>query len=69
MEPQEIAVKDNLHLLDNPEIKKLLGDEKLLFSDKLIKINRYGFNQERRIIITDKSIYNLKKTCKKNINI
>ena len=64
MEPVEITVKDNLHLLENPEIQKLLGDEKLLFSDKIIKINRYGFNQERSIIITDKSIYNLKKTCK-----
>ena len=65
MEPVEIPVKDNLHLLDNPEIKKLLGDEKLLFSDKIIKINRYGFNQERSIVITDQNIYNLKKKCKK----
>ena len=39
----------------------MIGDEQILFSGKIIKINRYGFNQERNILITDKSIYNLKK--------
>ena len=32
------------------------------FSDKISKINKYGFKQERNILITDKAIYNLKKT-------
>jgi len=36
--------------------------EKIEFSDKIIKINKYGFKQERNIIITDKAVYNLKKT-------
>ena len=37
-------------------------DESIQFSDKIFKINKYGFKQERNIIITDKGIYNLKKT-------
>ena len=37
-------------------------DESIQYSDKIIKINRYGFKQDRNIIITDKGIYNLNKT-------
>jgi hypothetical protein len=37
--------------------------EILLFSDKIIKINRYNMSQERNIVITNKGIYNLKKKC------
>ena len=40
-------------------------EENIEFSDKIIKINKYGFKQERNIIITDKAIYNLKKTALK----
>ena len=36
-------------------------DEQIDFSDKLYKYNKFGFKQERNIIITDKGIYNLKK--------
>jgi hypothetical protein len=35
--------------------------EKVIFSDKINKINHYGFNQERNILITNKALYNLKK--------
>ena len=37
-------------------------DENIEFSDKVIKINKYGIKQERNLIITDKALYNLKKT-------
>ena len=37
-------------------------DEEILFSDKIKKINKKGWNQDRNIILTDKAIYNLKKT-------
>jgi serum/glucocorticoid-regulated kinase 2 len=37
-------------------------EEQIQFSDKIFKINKFGFKQERNIIITDKGIYNLKKT-------
>ena len=37
-------------------------NEAIHLSDKIIKINKYGFRQERNIIITDEAVYNLKKT-------
>ncbi len=37
--------------------------ETLLFTDKITKINRYGMNQERDIMLTNVGIYNLKKKC------
>ena len=35
-------------------------EEEIQFSDKISKINKYNWKQERNIIITDKAIYNLK---------
>ncbi len=56
--------KDHLNFKNDQEIKSVLGNEELLLSDKLIKINRYGLSQERNIIITNQNIYNLKKKSK-----
>ena len=53
--------KDNLNFKKESFLKSIIGEEELLFSDKLIKINRYGLSQERNILITNKAIYNLKK--------
>ena len=47
---------------DNNIKANITKDELIEFSDKIYKINKYGFKQERNIIITDKAIYNLKKT-------
>ena len=58
------ASKDHLNLRNDQEIKKAIGNEELLLSDKLIKINRYGLSQERNIIVTNQNIYNLKKKSK-----
>lgn len=35
--------------------------ESLLFSDKIIKINRYNMSQDRQLVLTDKAVYNFKK--------
>ena len=56
--------RDYLNFKNEKTIKSIIGDEELLFSDKLIKINRYGLSQERNILITNKAIYNLKKKSK-----
>ena len=56
--------KDHLNLGKYNALKTLIGEEELLLSDKLIKINRYGLSQERNILITNKAIYNLKKKSK-----
>ena len=52
---------DYLNFSSLKEIKSITKNETILFSDKLIKINRYGWSQERIIIITEYGIYNLKK--------
>lgn len=52
---------DYLYLDGDKAIKNIIKDEIIQFSDKVIKINRFGMNQERVIMITNKGIYNLKK--------
>ena len=37
-------------------------EEEIQFSDKVKKINKNGWKQDRNILLTDKAIYNLKKT-------
>jgi uncharacterized protein (UPF0216 family) len=56
--------RDYLNFKNEKGLSSIIGDEELLFSDKVIKINRYSLSQERNIIITNKAIYNLKKKCK-----
>ena len=62
---ESITVKDYLNFANESDIKKIVKGEKILFTDKIIKINRYGMSQERNILITNWGIYNLKKKCKK----
>jgi len=52
---------DYLNFGSLKEIKLITKNETILFSDKLIKINRFGWSQERIILITENGIYNLKK--------
>ena len=58
---EDEADKDHLNFKKDNDILKQIQDEILLLSDKIIKVNRYGLSQERNIVITNKSIYNLKK--------
>lgn len=58
--------RDYLNLRREKDLSSIIGNELLLFSDKVIKINRYSLSQERNIIITNKAIYNLKKMCNYN---
>ena len=61
---------DFLNLSKSYSIKNnITRDEEIQFSDKIYKVNKYGWKQERNIIITDKAIYNLKKnTLKRRID-
>ena len=43
------------------EIKDALKEEKVLYSGTVYKKNRFGFKQERSLIVTDKAVYNIKK--------
>lgn len=56
---EEIKIKDYLNFKELKEIKKILGKENLLFSDKIVKLDKYNMTKERVIIITNSKIYNL----------
>ena len=52
---------DELNLAEKPEIKAIIFHETLYYSGKVVKLNKWGLNQERTFIITDQAIYNLEK--------
>ena len=56
-----IKIIDSLNFTDDKDIKKLIDGEKLYYADLITKINHYGMNQERSIILTNKALYNMKK--------
>jgi uncharacterized protein (UPF0216 family) len=60
MSKQE-EIKDYLNYKHLREIKKIIGNEVLLFSDKIVKLDKYNMSKERKIIITNSKIYNLSK--------
>ena len=52
---------DKCNLEENEEYIKVSEDnETLLFSDKIIKINKYSFSQKRIMAITNQKLYNFK---------
>jgi serum/glucocorticoid-regulated kinase 2 len=51
---------DYLNFSKEENIFKLIRNEKLIYSSKVIKINKFNFKQERNLLITNKAIYNLK---------
>jgi hypothetical protein len=61
---------DYLKFIGDKSIIEITKDEQILFSDKVTKTNRFGFSQERNIIVTNKAVYNLKKkTLKRRIDL
>ena len=60
----ESSSKDHLNFRNDKNIIQIIGNDELLLSDKIIKINRYGLSQERNILVTNQNIYNLKKKSK-----
>ena len=61
---EQLEDSDYLDFKSDKSVLKTVNNEKILFSDKIIKINRHNVSQERNIVITDKAIYNLKKKSK-----
>jgi hypothetical protein len=67
---QTKPICDFLDFFGDKSIKSIIKDETIFFSDKLIKVNRYGINQERNILVTNLAIYNLKKkSLKRRIDV
>ena len=64
---------DYLNFSGDSKIKSMIKGETLLFSDSIIKINKYGMNQDRVLLITDGAVYNLNsvkdKKLKRRIDI
>ena len=57
---------DFLNFTKDYSIKNnITREEEIQFSDKVKKINKNGWKQERNILLTDKAIYNLKKNALK----
>ena len=55
---------DELNLAQDKDILSLIGNEKVILSKKVMKLNHYGMHQERTFLVTDHAIYNLKKKSK-----
>lgn len=51
---------DYLIFSKSKTVLKIIEDEKLLFSDKILKINKKKNWQERNIVITNQAVYNFK---------
>ena len=59
-----MEVQDDLNIRSDEKIKKNLKkspDEKIIYSNLIIKINKAEVCQQRIILITDFGIYNIKK--------
>ena len=62
MIPSQIDFQEDiLKIKNDPSVKEIISNENFIFSDKIIKINRFGFHQVRILIITNNAIYNLKQ--------
>ncbi len=58
----ECVPSDYIDFVQNQTMWKLIDeDECLLFADKVKKFNQFKWRQERIILITSESIYNVKK--------
>ena len=56
-----IKINDMLNWANDKEILSIIKGETLYYCDSITKVNHYGMSQERCIILTDKSLYNMKK--------
>lgn len=57
-DPEIISMLDKSR---NGKIKLLNFIERIVFSGKVIKYNRFGMKQDRTILLTNLNLYNIKK--------
>lgn len=57
----KIKIFDYLNIHKDKDILKLIDNEKVYYSDCIVKINQIGKNQERNFILTNKHVYNFNK--------
>ena len=60
----KINFQDYLKYSESKEIEEITGNELILYSDRVIKLNKYNMSREVDFILTDDKIYILKKKSK-----
>lgn len=51
-------IEDTLNWESDEKVKEQMHDEKIIYSGTCTKKNKFGFNQQRNLVVTDKSLYN-----------
>ena len=62
-----LIIKDNLNYRNTKDIENLIGNGTIIYSEKIIKLNKYNISKEVNIILTTECLYILKK--KSNLDI
>jgi hypothetical protein len=60
----KINFQDYLKYSESKEIEEIIVNELILYSDRVIKLNKYNMSREVDFILTDDKIYILKKKSK-----
>lgn len=60
-----INFQDYLRYSDLNEIQEIIGNNDIIYSNRVIKLNKYNMSREVDFILTPKIIYILKKKSKK----
>ena len=56
-----INFQDYLKYSDSNEIEDIIGNSTILYSDKVLKLNKYNISREVDFILTEDKVYILKK--------
>ena len=59
---ENLIIKDHLNYRLYPEIQSIVGKEKVLYSDKIMKLDKYNMSKEINLLITSENIILIKKT-------
>jgi len=52
---------NDLKYNDSKEIQEIIGNDIILYNNRLLKLNKYNISREIDLIVTKESIYILKK--------
>ncbi len=58
---ESLPVQDLIGFSQDLNHMKLISGEKLLFADKVKKINMFDWSQERILVVTNHAVYNIYK--------
>ena len=63
----KINFQDYLNYGESNEIQDVIGNKNILYSNRVIKLNKYNISREVDLILINQRIYILKKKSKKYI--